>query len=93
MMAGIIAAEGNNARGISGVMQKAAVTPLKALDASGKGTVADVVEAIDFAIERRASVINCSFGAPAYSRAMLEAINRASTVPALKNKVENSSAY
>lgn len=59
-------------------MQKASVMPLKALDASGKGTVAAVVEAMDFAIEHQASVINCSFGAPAYSRAMLEAINRAS---------------
>src|SRR5262249_21339017 len=78
MVAGIIAAEGNNAKGVSGVMQKASLMPLKALDESGRGTIAGVVEAIDFAAGHRASIINCSFGTPAYSRALLEAINRAS---------------
>ncbi|MCW5971366.1 MAG: S8 family serine peptidase [Blastocatellales bacterium] len=41
-MAGIIAAEGNNAAGIAGVMWQAAIMPLKALDATGSGTIADV---------------------------------------------------
>jgi hypothetical protein len=49
------------------------------LNDSGSGTVADVVEAMDYAVTRRASVINCSFGSPAFSQAMLEAIKRAET--------------
>jgi subtilisin family serine protease len=54
-----------------------AILPLKALNRSGEGTIADVVEAIDYAVARRAAVINCSFGTNAFSRAMLEAVNRA----------------
>ena len=53
--------------------------PLKALDHTGAGTIAEVVEAIDYAVARHAAVINCSFGATAYSRAMLDAIKRAET--------------
>lgn len=79
MIAGIIAAEGNNAKGITGVMQRAGILPLKALDASGTGSIAEVVEAMDFAIAHHASVINCSFGGSGNSRALQEAINRAST--------------
>jgi len=77
-VSGIIAAEGNNAAGITGVMWQASLMPLKALDASGKGTVAGVIEAIDFAVAHGAAVINCSFGTGAYSQGLLEAINRAS---------------
>jgi subtilisin family serine protease len=55
------------------------ILPLKALDRTGRGTIAEVVEAIDYAVARRAAVINCSFGAPAYSRAMFDAIQRAET--------------
>src|SRR5262249_52315040 len=55
------------------------ILPLKALDHTGRGTIADVVEAMDYAVARHAAVINCSFGAPAYSRAMFDAIKRAET--------------
>ena len=34
---------------------------------------------MDYAVTHHAAVINCSFGAPAYSRAMLDAIRRAET--------------
>src|SRR5262245_44458484 len=67
---GIIASQLGNQPSIS-------ILPLKALNKTGKGTVADVVEAIDYAIARRVAVINCSFGSPAFSRAMLDAIKRA----------------
>jgi YD repeat-containing protein len=82
-MAGIIAAEGDNHEGIAGVMRRARIMPLKALDSTGSGTISDVVEAIDFAASRGASVINCSFGTDGYSQALLDAINRASMTGAL----------
>ncbi len=82
-MAGLIAAEGNNAAGIAGVMWQAAIMSLKALDASASGTIANVVEAIDYAAENHASVINCSFGGGGYSNAMYEAIERAAIAGAL----------
>jgi subtilisin family serine protease len=53
--------------------------PLKALDRSGDGTIAEVVEAFDHAIAKHAAVINCSFGTQAYSRALLDAVKRAET--------------
>jgi hypothetical protein len=64
---------------ISNSQSQIRILPLKALDRSGDGTIADVVEAIDYAIAKHAAVINCSFGAPAYSHAMLDAIKRAET--------------
>ena len=76
-MAGIIAAEGNNAAGMTGVMWQASLMPLKALDASGSGYVSDVVEALDYAADNGATVINCSFGTSAASMALQAAITRA----------------
>ncbi len=76
VMAGLIAAEGNNAAGIAGVMWQGAVMPLKALDASGSGYVSDVVDALDYAIASNVSVINCSFGTAANSQALSDAIAR-----------------
>jgi subtilisin family serine protease len=78
-MAGIIAAQGNNGQGMSGVMWKASVMTLKALDSTGSGAISDVVEAMDFAATHGASVINCSFGTDAYSYALLDAIQRVSS--------------
>src|SRR5262249_61769723 len=42
-----------------------------------RGELAAVLDAMDDAVARRPAVINCSFGVPAYSRAMLDAIKRA----------------
>jgi subtilisin family serine protease len=82
-MAGIIAAEGNNGRGIAGVMWQAGIMPLKALDRAGSGAISDVVEAMDYAVEHGASVINCSFGAETFSQSLFDAINRAARSGAL----------
>ncbi|MGH9855087.1 MAG: S8 family serine peptidase, partial [Blastocatellia bacterium] len=71
-VAGIIASQLDHQPSIS-------ILPLKALNKTGEGTVADVVEAMDYAVARRAAVINCSFGTSAFSHAMLEAIKRAET--------------
>jgi len=46
-IAGIIAAEGNNATGISGVMWRANLMSLRVLDNTGTGDVATAVEAVD----------------------------------------------
>lgn len=59
-VAGIIAAQGNNQTGISGVMWRASLMSLRVLDNTGTGDVASAVEAIDYATEHGAQVINCS---------------------------------
>ncbi|MDX2040107.1 MAG: S8 family serine peptidase, partial [Acidobacteriota bacterium] len=78
-MAGILAAETNNHQGIAGVMWQASLMPLKALDSTGSGAISDVVEAIDFAVNHGAGVINCSFGTEAFSQSLLDAISRAAS--------------
>ncbi len=76
-VAGIIAAEGNNGLGITGVMWHAGLMSLRVLDNTGTGDVADAVEAIDYAIAHGAQVINLSWGTTGESIALKEAIERA----------------
>jgi YD repeat-containing protein len=76
-VAGIIAAQGNNATGITGVMWQASLMSLRVLDNTGTGDVAGAVEALDYATQNGAQVINCSWGTDGNSVALLEAISRA----------------
>ncbi len=61
-VAGIAAARGNNAEGIAGIAWEVQILPLRVLDATCSGTVADVAEGIVAAVERGARVINLSLG-------------------------------
>lgn len=76
-VAGIIAAEGNNSLGITGVMWRASLMSLRVLDNTGTGDVADAVEAIDYAVAHGAHVINLSWGTSGESVALRDAIERA----------------
>lgn len=76
-VAGIIAAHGNNAIGITGVMWRASLMSLRVLDNTGSGDVANAVEAIDYAVAHRAQVINLSWGTTGNSLILKDAIERA----------------
>ncbi|HJP94768.1 MAG TPA: S8 family serine peptidase [Pyrinomonadaceae bacterium] len=76
-VAGIIAAEGNNSLGITGVMWRASLMSVRVLDNTGTGDVADAVEAIDYAVAHGAQVINLSWGTGGESVALKDAIERA----------------
>jgi len=76
-VAGLIAAEGDNGAGVSGVMWQASLMSLRVLDSSGVGDVAAAVEAIDYAVAHGAAVVNCSWGTDAESRFLRDAIERA----------------
>jgi len=76
-IAGIIAAQGNNGVGISGVMWHASLMSLRVLDSTGSGDIADAVEAIDYAVAHHAQVINLSWGTTGNSFALKDAIERA----------------
>jgi subtilisin family serine protease len=73
-VAGTIAAEGNNSAGITGVVWTAQIMPLRFLDAFGSGTVADAIEAIDYAIDNGAKIINASYGSYTFSPLERDAI-------------------
>lgn len=76
-IAGIIAAHGNNALGVTGVMWRAGLMSLRVLDNTGTGDIANAVEAIDYAITHGAQVINLSWGTTGNSIALKDAIERA----------------
>jgi RHS repeat-associated protein len=76
-VAGIIAAEGNNGIGMTGVMWQASLMSLRVLDETGTGDVASAVEAIDYAVAHGAHVINCSWGMDEQSFILRDAIARA----------------
>lgn len=77
MIAGIIAAHGNNNKGVAGVTWEAKIMPLKVLNDKGEGKVGDVIRAIDYAANNSANIINLSFVSFNYSEALQEAIRRA----------------
>ena len=61
VVAGVIAAVANNKEGIAGIAYKTKIMPLKVLGPNGGGNVDDVVNAINYAVDNGASVINMSF--------------------------------
>lgn len=77
MVAGIIAARGNNNQGVAGVVWRTKIMPLRVLNDKGEGRVGDVVRAIDYATNNGADIINLSFVNFVYSETMQEAIARA----------------
>lgn len=76
-VAGTVAQSTNNSYGVAGVAYEANLMPLKVLNADGAGTVADIAEAIKFAADNGADVINMSLGGGGESQLMAEAINYA----------------
>ena len=59
--AGIAAAVGNNGIGIIGANPDALIMPIKVLDASGGGSVATSIQALDYAVANGADIISMSF--------------------------------
>ena len=77
VIAGIIGAVGNNGKGGSGVNWHVKILPLKILDERGEGDTDLAVKAIDYAIEKKASIINLSFVGPTPSLDFIQAVRRA----------------
>ncbi|OGG92222.1 hypothetical protein A3H03_03455 [Candidatus Kuenenbacteria bacterium RIFCSPLOWO2_12_FULL_42_13] len=77
IITGIIAAEGNNGVGITGLNWRAKIMPLRALNGAGVGNTLDVAKAIDYARENGAKIINLSFVGEGESQTLKAAIGRA----------------
>ena len=58
---GTIAATGNNRMGGVGVAWQGQILPVKAFDQQGNGNLSDVIEAITYACEQQAQIVNMSF--------------------------------
>ncbi|WP_346293893.1 DUF5942 domain-containing protein [Sphaerothrix gracilis] len=76
-VAGTLAQATNNRLGVAGVAFDAALMPLKVLSSSGGGTVADIAEAIRFAADHDAQIINLSLGGAGDSQVLKDAIEYA----------------
>ncbi|MBI4859751.1 MAG: peptidase S8 [Candidatus Riflebacteria bacterium] len=72
-VAGTIAQATNNKIGVAGVAYGCTIMPLKVLSSQGSGTVAHIAQAIRYAADNNAKVINMSLGGPFPSRVMEQA--------------------
>ncbi|MBD8035764.1 S8 family peptidase [Solibacillus sp. A46] len=75
-VAGIIVGK-HNGIGVAGIAPNAEVYALKAIGKDGKGDVADVLKAIDWAIENKMHIINLSFGDLEYAKSLHEGVKKA----------------
>ena len=101
-VAGTIAQRTDNGEGVAGIAFEATLMPLKVLDMNGMGNSADIAEAIRWAADRGAQVLNLSLGGGGYSQIMADAVAYASAKGALvvcaagntgRPKVEYPAAY
>ncbi|MDY6950415.1 MAG: S8 family serine peptidase [Thermodesulfobacteriota bacterium] len=83
-VAGTIAAQGNNHIGVAGVMWQASIMPLQIFDIfeespynSGRVQLMNIMEALAYAVDNGAKIVNCSFGSGSYSRLLFDAIEYA----------------
>ncbi|MBW4637736.1 MAG: S8 family peptidase [Gloeocapsa sp. UFS-A4-WI-NPMV-4B04] len=97
-VAGTIAQSTNNNYGVAGIAYEASLMPLKVLSSFGGGTVADIAEAIKFAADNNADVINLSLGGGGESQLLKEAVDYAYqkgvvVVAAAGNVNQNAASY
>ena len=76
-VAGTIGAQGNNGVGVAGVNWDVAIMPLRAADAAGGLTDADITQAITYACQNGADIVNGSFGGTGASTLVRDAILQA----------------
>jgi subtilisin family serine protease len=78
-VAGIIAAKGNDASTVAGVGWKTSIMALQVVDVNGVTTSAGIAEAIRYAVDNGAKVINASYGETVNDLLEYDAINYANT--------------
>ncbi len=72
-VAGTIAESTNNGLGVTGLAFNSTIMPIKALSAFGGGSSAGIAEAIRYAVDHHATVINMSLGSPLPDRLIKDA--------------------
>lgn len=78
MVASLIAAKGNDGIGMAGVAWNVRIMPLVVLDADGSGTTEHIIQAIRYAVNMGAQIINLSLVGYEEDPALDEMIRRAS---------------
>jgi len=73
-VAALIAARGNNTRGMAGVCWTCKIMPVKVLDAKGSGYDSDVAQGIIWAVQHGAKILNLSLGGSNSSKVLADAV-------------------
>lgn len=76
-VAGTIAQTTHNALGVTGIAFKSTIMPLKVLSGDGRGSIPWIANAIRYAADHGAQVINMSLGGPMPSSVLAKAIDYA----------------
>ena len=76
-VAGTIAQATNNGKGVAGVGREIKIMPLKVLGGNGSGSVAGIADAIRYAADEGAQVINMSLGSRFGSKVLERAVSYA----------------
>ena len=76
-VAGTIAQSTHNGLGVTGIAFKAKIMPLKVLSAGGSGSVAGIAQAVRWAADHGAKVINMSLGGPMNAQVLARAVKYA----------------
>lgn len=97
-ISGIIAANSDNAIGISGLHEETKILPVKFINEHGIGTQLDAALAIRYAVDMGADIINCSWGFYASNTVLREAIeyaidNGVIVVAAIGNSASSAREY
>jgi subtilisin family serine protease len=79
LMAGVMGAVGNNAKGLTGVAWRMQIMGCKCFSSSGAGSDSGIIGCIDFARANGAHIISASFDGPGFSESMSNAIFSART--------------
>ena len=78
-VSGIIAAQGNNAIGVTGICWDAAIVPLKVVGDDGSGFTSWMIAALEYCVRNGIWVANASLGGASYSGFCKAAIDAAGT--------------
>jgi len=77
LVSGIAAAIGDNSEGVVGVAWKSKIMPLRVLNSEGTGNIEDVIQAVNYAVNNGAKIINLSFVGTSKSYFLAEALKEA----------------
>ena len=77
LVAGIIGAMGDNSLGGAGLNWRVKIMPLRVLNSQGQGDVNAVEEAVRYAIDKGADIINLSFVGPGFDKKLFIALRDA----------------
>jgi len=74
MVAGVLGATGNNSEGITGVAWNVKILPLKVRGDDPGALLTVILEAVEYAVDQGASVVNASWGGPGHIHLLAEAV-------------------